>query len=75
MPSPTTVAEFVELVRKSGVIEDSGVEHDARVSLYRLKPERFGALRDWLDEVEAFWTEELSAFKAHAERTRRKRRP
>ena len=29
-------------------------------------------LRRWLDDVEAFWTRELDAFKAHAERTRGK---
>ena len=72
--SPPRLSRHLRVLRRSGLIEDSGVEHDARVSLYRLKPERFGALRDWLAEVEAFWTWELSAFKTHAERTRRKRR-
>lgn len=71
--SAPRLSRHLRVLRRSGVIEDSGVEDDARVSLYRLKPERLGALRDWLHEVEAFWTEELSAFKAHAERTRRKR--
>ena len=39
--------------------------------VYRLRPERFAALRGWLQEVEAFWGEQLGAFKAHAERTRK----
>jgi hypothetical protein len=42
------------------------------VKVYRLRPERFGELRAWLDEVESFWSDQLSAFKAHAERTRKK---
>jgi len=25
-------------------------------------------MREWLDEVEAFWSDQLGAFKAHAER-------
>ena len=59
---------------RSGLIEDGGVDHDARVSLYRLKPEPFETLRDWLDQVEAFWTMQLDAFKTHAEAPARKRR-
>ena len=27
-------------------------------------------LRAWLDDVEAFWGDQLGAFKAHAEKTR-----
>jgi DNA-binding transcriptional ArsR family regulator/uncharacterized protein YndB with AHSA1/START domain len=70
MSSPR-LSRHLRVLRRSGLIEDSGVEHDARVSLYRLRPERFAILRTWLEDVEAFWTAELDAFKAHAERTRR----
>jgi len=73
--SPPRLSRHLRILRKSGLIEDSGVDHDARVSLYRLKPEPFEMLKDWLQEVESFWTMELAAFKAHAERTRSKRRP
>ena len=73
--SPPRLSRHLRILRKSGLIEDSGVDHDARVSLYRLKPEPFETLKDWLQEVESFWTMELAAFKAHAEGTRSKRRP
>ena len=73
--SPPRLSRHLRILRKSGLIEDSGVDHDARVSLYRLKPEPFETLKDWLQEVESFWTMELAAFKGHAERTRSKRRP
>ena len=63
--SPPRLSRHLRILRKSGLIEDSGVDHDARVSLYRLKPEPFETLRDWLQEVEGFWTMELAAFKAH----------
>jgi DNA-binding transcriptional ArsR family regulator len=71
MSSPR-LSRHLRVLRRSGLIEDSGVEHDARVSLYRLRPERFAMLRNWLDDVEAFWTAELDAFKAHTERTRKR---
>jgi DNA-binding transcriptional ArsR family regulator len=69
------LSRHLRVLRNSGLIEDSGVEHDARVRLYRLRPERFVIVRVWLEEVEAFWAAELSAFKTHAERTRARRRP
>lgn len=72
--SAPRLSRHLRVLRKSGLIEDGGVEDDARVSLYRLRPERFEGLRSWLDEVERFWTAELSAFKAHVERTRPRRR-
>ena len=68
------LSRHLRVLRNNGLIEDGGVEHDARVRLYRLRPERFATLRTWLEEVEAFWTAELSAFKTHAERTRARRR-
>ena len=72
--SAPSLSRHLRVLRKSGLIENSGVDHDARVRLYRLRPERFAVLRTWLEEVEAFWTAELSAFKTHAERTRGRRR-
>ena len=70
--SAPRLSRHLRVLRKSGLIEDGGFEGDARVSLYRLRPERFASLRGWLDDVEAFWTTELSAFKDHVERTRRR---
>ncbi len=72
--SAPSLSRHLRVLRKSGLIEGTEVEHDARVRLYRLRPERFLVLRTWLEEVEAFWTAELSAFKTHAERTRPRRR-
>jgi hypothetical protein len=39
--------------------------------MYQLRAQPFSDLRVWLDEVEAFWGEQLQALKAHAERRRR----
>ena len=72
--SPPRLSRHLRILRRGGLIEDTGVDHDARVCLYRLKREPFETLRDWLQEVEAFWSMELVAFRAHAERTRSKRR-
>jgi DNA-binding transcriptional ArsR family regulator len=71
--SPARMSQHLRVLRTSGLIEDDDVEGDARVRLYRLRPEPFSAMRGWLDEVEEFWTLELHAFKAHAERGKGRR--
>ncbi|AKF83894.1 transcriptional regulator, ArsR family [Myxococcus fulvus] len=70
--SAPAMSRHLRVLRKTGLVEEEAIEDDARVKVYRLRPERFGELRAWLDEVESFWSDQLSAFKAHAERTRKK---
>ena len=41
---------------------------DARVRLFRLRPDRFDELDDWLEHIRAFWTEQLASLKRHVER-------
>ena len=67
------MSRHLRVLRKSGLVEEEGLDDDARVRVYRLRAEPFRALRDWLTEVESFWTAELAAFKAHAEKTRKAR--
>ncbi len=67
------MSRHLRLLRKSGLVSESELEHDARVRMYRLEPQPFAELRGWLDEVEAFWGDQLQAFKAHAEQRRKRR--
>ena len=69
--SPPAMSRHLRVLRRTSLVEEDSLEEDARVRVYRLRPERFAALRGWLEEVEAFWGEQLGAFKAHAERTRK----
>ena len=66
--SPPAMSRHLRVLRTRGLIEEERDETDARVRRYRLRPEPFLALHDWLDEVEAFWGDQLRAFKAHADR-------
>jgi DNA-binding transcriptional ArsR family regulator len=68
--SGPAMSRHLRVLRASGVVEASGVDADARVRMYRLRMEAFVALRAWLDQVEAFWSEQLGSFKQHAERSR-----
>jgi DNA-binding transcriptional ArsR family regulator len=69
--SPPAMSRQLRVLRTSGLIEPSLDDADARAKVYRLRPENFALLRDWVDEVEQFWSLQLGAFKAHAERKRK----
>jgi DNA-binding transcriptional ArsR family regulator len=72
--SGPALSRHLRVLRESGLVETDSLEHDARVRVYRLRPDPFVALQAWLDQVHAFWGEQLGSFKAHAERTRTGRR-
>ncbi len=66
--APPSLSRHLRVLRRSGLITDDEPEHDARVRLYRVCPEAFAPLNDWLGELESFWGDQLQAFKRHAER-------
>ena len=68
--TPPAMSRHLRVLRKTGLVEEDPHEDDARVRVYRLRQAPFGELRAWLDEVEAFWEDQLGAFTEHAERTR-----
>ena len=72
--SAPALSRHLRVLRRVGLVEGTGVEHDARVRLYRLRPEPLSRLKAWLDEVQGFWGGQLDAFKAHAERKPKGRR-
>jgi DNA-binding transcriptional ArsR family regulator len=65
--TPPTLSRHLRVLRKARLIADDEPEHDARVRLYRLQPRALEPLQGWLAELEAAWSEQLQAFKAHAE--------
>jgi DNA-binding transcriptional ArsR family regulator len=70
--SRPAMSRHLKVLRTTGLIEPASDDADARAKVYRLCPEPFSALRDWLDEVEQFWAGQLAAFKAHAEKKARR---
>lgn len=71
--SRPAMSRHLRVLRRARLVAEEILEDDARGRVYRLRPEPLGPLRDWLDEVESFWQDQLGAFKAHAERRGRKR--
>lgn len=65
------MSRHLKVLRQAGLVREAAQDDDARVRVYQLERAPFTDLRGWLDEVEAFWTDQLHAFKAHAERRAR----
>jgi DNA-binding transcriptional ArsR family regulator len=62
------MSRHLRVLRRAGLIEAEMHKDDARSRLLQLRRQPFKQLRSWVDEVESFWTDQLHAFKAHAER-------
>jgi DNA-binding transcriptional ArsR family regulator len=62
------MSRHLRVLRQAGLVSEESPDSDARARVYRLNRRPFSQLRGWLDEVEAFWGEQLAAFKAHAEK-------
>lgn len=64
LPRPA-MSKHLRVLRQAGLVEESSPDDDARVRLYRLRPERFGELERWLEHVADMWRDRLAAFAAH----------
>ncbi|TMR19107.1 winged helix-turn-helix transcriptional regulator [Nonomuraea turkmeniaca] len=69
--SPPALSRHLRVLRAGGLVQAESGGADARLRLYTLRQEPFTALQAWLDQVQAFWTEQLGSFKDHVERTRK----
>jgi DNA-binding transcriptional ArsR family regulator len=63
--TPPVMSRHLRVLRQSGLVQETHPDFDARVRIYSLRPGATQALRDWLDEVEAMWSHQLTALKDH----------
>ena len=69
--SRPAISRHLRVLREAGLIGQDIGGDDARARPIQLQPEPLAQLRDWADELQGFWHEQLAAFKAHAERGRK----
>jgi DNA-binding transcriptional ArsR family regulator len=67
--SRPAMSRHLRVLRQTGLVDEQSTADDARVRMYSLRRRPFSQLRGWIDEVEAFWGDQLQAFKRHAERS------
>jgi DNA-binding transcriptional ArsR family regulator len=61
--SAPAMSRHLRALRAGGLVEETHPAFDARVRIYRLRPEPMAQLKNWLDETEQLWTQQLAAFK------------
>jgi DNA-binding transcriptional ArsR family regulator len=67
LPAPA-MSRHLRALRQAEVVEERAAEYDARVRIYRLRPEPMADLKTWLEAAERLWADQLLAFKAHLEK-------
>jgi len=68
--SGPALSRHLRVLRRTGLVEvvqSERAELDARLRVYKLRPEPFLSVKHWIDEMQAFWTGQLAAFKSYAE--------
>lgn len=68
--SAPAMSKHLRVLLQAGVVTDERPAEDARVRIFRLRPESVVALSAWLDQLQARWDEQLGSFKRHVERKR-----
>jgi DNA-binding transcriptional ArsR family regulator len=63
--SPPAMSRHLRVLRTQGLIEERHPPEDARVRVYRLRPERFVELSAWLGEIEGLWNAQLASLASH----------
>jgi DNA-binding transcriptional ArsR family regulator len=66
--SAPTMSRHLRVLLEAGVVTDERPRDDARVRIFRLRPESIVAVRAWLDQLQARGDEQLASFKRHIER-------
>jgi DNA-binding transcriptional ArsR family regulator len=64
MPQPT-VSKHLRVLREAGFVESTV---DAQRRLYRLRPEPFQEVDDWLAQFRRFWSAHIDALERHLDR-------
>jgi DNA-binding transcriptional ArsR family regulator len=62
------MSRHLRVLRQTGLVEAETGDDDARLRVYRLRRKPFADLQAWLDQLGAFWDEQLGSFKRHADR-------
>lgn len=67
--SPPVMSRHLRVLRTAELVQEEHPPFDARVRIYSLRAAPMDELRAWLAETEAGWSQQLTAFKHHVERS------
>ncbi len=65
--SGPAMSRHLRILLEAGIVADERPPGDARVRVFRLRPDSVAAIQAWLDQLQARWDEQLQSFKRHVE--------
>jgi len=65
--SGPAMSRHLRVLLAAGIVADERSPGDARVRVFRLRPDSMIAIQAWLDQLQAHWDEQLRSFKRHVE--------
>ena len=66
--SAPAMSKHLRHLLRSGLVADERDAADARIRVFRLRPQGVAAIQAWLDQLQAHWDEQLSSFQQHVDR-------
>ena len=69
--SKSAMSRHLRVLREAGLIDDERAPDDARVRMFRIRPEGFDDTTDWWRNVQAHWERTLASYAEHVERGQR----
>ena len=66
--SAPAMSRHLRVLLRAGVVADERRREDARLRVFRLRPQALSGVRAWLDELQMHWDEQLDSFQQHVER-------
>ena len=65
--SGPAMSRHLRVLLRAGIVADERSPDDARIRVFRLRPESMAGIQAWLDQIQARWNEQLQSFKRHVE--------
>ncbi len=70
----SAMSRHLRVLREAGLVDDERSPDDARVRMFRIRPEGFDETTNWWRSVQAHWERTLVSYAEHVERGRRDER-
>jgi len=69
--SKSAMSRHLRVLREAGLVDDERAPDDARVRMFRIRPEGFDDTTDWWRNVQAHWERTLASYAEHVEHRQR----
>ncbi len=65
--SASALSRHLKVLLDAAIVDDQRIPEDARVRVFKLRPNSLAAVQSYLDQLQAEWRIQLESFKRHTE--------